>query len=474
MIHSIRQLPTTAQDHTSANLRMEPRVNTCPTELCTDKLHRASPALDICADTVALVLAGGRGARLHPLTDTRCKPAAPFGGSFRIIDFALSNCINSGIRRVGVLSQYEQHSLLQHLNDSWNFLRRDLNEFIDLLPARLHQGRSWYQGTADAIAQNIDILRSLAPRFTLVLAGDHIYKADYRRMIQYHVNTSAQITVASIKVPSNTACQFGVIGIDGNGRIESFHEKPAKPSCIPGSSNHSLVSMGIYVFNTELLIDMLEADANDLSSTHDFGHDIIPALIKKHRVMAYDFSTHQSEHYWRDVGTIDAYFDTNMQLLEPHPEMQLHDVHWPIRSLPVQLPAARFIFDDAQLRGMASDSIVAAGCVLRGARVRHTILFSDVQVNELSEIHNALLLPGVRIGVRCRIKNAIVDSNTHIPDNTDIGFNKIEDARRYTISDNGIVVVTATDDHRSLVGVSSLGSARVDKPSQTPLKREHA
>lgn len=432
------------------------RVQSGNEQLPTQKLHRSRRTIDPCTDTLALVLAGGRGTRLIPLTDEHCKPAVPFGGNFRIIDFALSNCINSGIRRIGVLSQYEQRSLLQHLNDGWSFLRRDLNEFIDLMPASQREGKNWYCGTADAVAQNTDIIRSLAPKYTLILAGDHVYKADYGRMIQHHIDSNAEVTVGCVEVPRFSARDFGVMSIDSTGRISSFKEKPSHPSGIPGKSDYALASMGIYVFDTELLIDTLESDAKNHLSSHDFGHNILPALISKRKVMAYQFSKYQSEHYWRDVGTVDAFFEANMQLLDPDPELVLNDLNWPIRSLPSQLPAARFIFDDATLRGMASDSIVAAGCVLRGARVRHAILFSNVHINELSEIHNALILPGVQIGIRCKIRNAIIDSNTRIPDGCEIGFDHAEDAKRYLVSEKGIVVVTAKDDHNLPTSASKL------------------
>lgn len=428
------------------------------------KLHCSHRSFDPCSDTLALILAGGQGTRLSPLTDEHCKPAVPFGGNYRIIDFSLSNCINSGIRRVGVLSQYKQRSLLQHLNDGWNFLRRDLNEFIDLMPASQSDDKTGYSGTADAVTQNLDIIRSISPKYTLILAGDHVYKADYRRMVQHHIDTGAAATVACVEVPRFAARDFGVVTTGLSGKITSFREKPSHPSGIPGKSDHALASMGIYVFNTDLLIDTLVSDTNDVTSTHDFGHDILPSLITEQNVMAYVFSKHQSEHYWRDVGTVDAYFDANMQLLQQDSELVLNDSHWPIRTLPSQLPAARFIFDDATLRGMASDSIVAAGCVLRGARVRHAVLFSNVHIHELSEVHNTLILPQAKIGTRCRIRNAIIDCNTILPDGCEIGFNHAEDRKRYHISEKGIVVVTAKDSHRTTATASGLTTDVTGEP----------
>jgi len=379
-----------------------------------------------------------------------------------VIDFALSNCINSGIRRIGVLSQYQQHSLLQHLNEGWNFLRRDLNEFIDLLPASQRLGPEWYQGTADAIAQNLHIIKAISPRFTLVLAGDHVYKADYRRMINNHLFSGAAVTVACLEVPRDSASNFGVVRIDDHERIIDFQEKPAYPKGLPGQPDKALVSMGIYVFDSSLLAAQLESDANDLSSTHDFGRDILPRLIAEHNVQAYVLSEQQKQCYWRDVGTVDAYFAASMELLRPKPDLDLNDKNWPVRCAPVQLPPMRFASSEDAPNARVSDSIIAAGSVVYGARVKQAILHSNVQIGKATDIDKTVLLPGVKIGVNCRIRNAIIDTNTQVPDGTVIGYDALEDAARYSISENGIAIATANDCHRRPASITDIRANTAD------------
>lgn len=408
-----------------------------------DRLKRFSPRADPSLDTGALVLAGGRGSRLHPLTSTCCKPAVPFGGNLRIIDFALSNCINSGIAQVGVLTQYEQHSLINHVHDAWNFLRRDLNEFVDILPAQQHLEASWYKGTADAVFQNRLLLQRLAPRYTLIVAGDHIYKCDYRRMIHRHCQTGAGVTVACCDRPVASASQFGVLATSEQERITRFDEKPAHPVEIPGHPGYARVSMGVYLFDTKLLLESLLQDEMDAASSHDFARDIIPSLIDTQQVYAYGFDQAQDEHYWRDVGTVDAYYDAHMQLLDTVPSLDLHDPDWPIHTRSGNGRPARFISDSRGYGGLASDCIIASGCLSRGARLRHCVLFTDALVDEETEIVNSLILPGARVGRNCRIRNAIIDSQTHVPDGTDIGYDEQLDALRHHRTAQGIVVVTS-------------------------------
>ena len=406
------------------------------------------------SDVVALVLAGGKGARLQPLTSRCCKPTVPFGGCFRIIDFTLSNCINSGIRRIGVLSQHKQQSLARHVEDGWSFLRKDSHEFIELLPARQRLGKFGYEGTADAVTQNLNSLRRLNPRYTLILAGDHIYKADYRKLIAQHCNNEADVTIACQRVPLETAHRFGVVTDNDSGRISSFHEKPIIISKDMQQANGQVMaSMGVYVFNTDFLIEALKRDRPDPDSTHDFGRDVIPQAIEHGRVYTYDYSSKQTENYWRDVGTIDAYFETNMQLLDPTIDLELQDPDWPIMTGTVPATPARFLVDGQGHTGVASNCIVAPGSVLRGARIIRSIIFSGVNIEDQTDIQNSLVLPGATIGKRCRIKNAIIDSGVHIADDTEIGYDSYHDSINYMLSDQGIVVVsdstqTATDPTR--------------------------
>jgi len=395
--------------------------------------------------TLALVLAGGRGSRLRQLTLWRAKPAVPFGGKFRIIDFPLSNCLNSGIRMIGVLTQYKAHSLIQHIQQGWSFLRGEFKEFIEILPAQQRIEDSWYSGTADAVYQNLDIIRIHKPEYVLILAGDHVYKMDYGPMIAHHVETGADMTVGCIEVPLQTARAFGVISVDTAGRVTRFDEKPPEPEPMPGTTDTALASMGIYIFNTAFLYEQLIKDADSDYSTHDFGHDIIPNLIEKYRVFSYPFrtSSQQGENaYWRDVGTIDSFWEANLELIGVLPELNLYDDQWPIWTYQEQLPPAKFIFDNDDRRGMALDSMVSGGCLISGATVRHSLLFSNVRVNSYSVLQDVVVLPNVRIGRDCRVTKAVIDKGCVLPEGTVIGEDAEADAERFYVSPTGVVLVT--------------------------------
>ena len=395
-------------------------------------------------DTLALVLAGGRGSRLHQLTQWRAKPAVPFGGKFRIIDFPLSNCVNSGIRKVGILTQYKAHSLIQHIQRGWGFMRGELGEFVELLPAQQRLETSWYEGTADAVYQNIDIIRTHKPEFVLILAGDHVYKMDYGTMLAAHVEAEADITVGCIAVPLAEASAFGVMAVDEDNRILEFAEKPAHPTPMPGRDDMALASMGIYVFRTDILIEELLRDADDETSKHDFGGNIIPDLINRLRVTAFPFRKTGTEDqaYWRDVGTIDAYWQANMELIGISPELNLYDQEWPIWTYQDQVPPAKFVFNDEGRRGMSVDSMVAGGCIVSGSYVRRSLLFSNVNVHSYSSLQDSIIFPQVDIGRRCVIRKAVVDKGCIIPPDTHIGVDPEEDARRYHVSEGGVVLVT--------------------------------
>jgi glucose-1-phosphate adenylyltransferase len=390
------------------------------------------------------VLAGGRGSRLHQLTQWRAKPAVPFGGKFRIIDFPLSNCVNSGIRKVGILTQYKAHSLIQHIQRGWGFMRGELGEFVELLPAQQRLETSWYEGTADAVYQNIDIIRTHKPEFVLILAGDHIYKMDYGTMLAAHVEAEADITVGCIAVPLAEASAFGVMAVDEDNRILEFAEKPEHPAPMPGRDDMALASMGIYVFRTDILIEELLRDADDEHSKHDFGGNIIPDLINRLRVTAFPFNKAGTtdQAYWRDVGTIDAYWQANMELIGVSPELNLYDRDWPIWTYQDQVPPAKFVFNDEGRRGMSVDSMVAGGCIVSGSYVRRSLLFSNVNVHSYSTIEDSIIFPQVDIGRRCVIRKAIVDKGCIIPPDTHIGVDHEEDARRYHVSPGGVVLVT--------------------------------
>ncbi len=395
-------------------------------------------------DTLALILAGGRGTRLKQLTMWRAKPATPFGGKFRIIDFPLSNCMNSGIRRMCVLTQYKAHSLILHVQKGWGFLRGEFGEFVELLPAQQRIESSWYQGTADAVYQNLDIIRNHNPKYVVILAGDHIYKMDYGTMIARHVETGADMTVGCIEVPLERAREFGVMTVTDDGQVVRFAEKPEMPEPVPGKKNVALASMGIYVLNTAFLYEQLIKDSDMPGSTHDFGKDIIPAVIDRYRLMAYPFRDVQSgrQGYWRDVGTVDAFWEANIELTRVSPELNLYDETWPIWTYQEQLPPAKFVFDDDDRRGMAVDSMVSGGCVISGAKVRRSLLFSNVKVHSYGLIEDSVVLPDVDVGRYSRIKKAVVDRGCIIPPRTVIGENPEADRNRFLVTDSGVTLVT--------------------------------
>ncbi len=397
----------------------------------------------ITRDTLALIMAGGRGSRLKQLTDWHAKPAIPFGGKFRIIDFPLSNCINSGIRRVGVLTQYKAHSLIQHVQKGWGFLRGEFGEFVELLPAQQRIEECWYVGTADAIYQNIDIIRNHNPKYVLILGGDHVYKMDYGPMLAQHVENNADLTIGALQVSLEEARGFGVMSVAEDGRVTDFTEKPENPQPVPGQDDVALASMGIYIFNTDFLIEQLLRDADTPNSSHDFGHDIVPMAMKRYRTFTYAFRDVQtgSQGYWRDVGTVDAYWAANLELIGVTPELNLYDDAWPIWTYHSQLPPAKFVFDDDDRRGMAVDSMVSGGCVVSGALVRHSLLFSNVRVNSYSTVKDSVVLPGVEVGRHCHIEKAIIDQGCKIPEGTVIGKDPAEDARRFHVTPNGVTLV---------------------------------
>jgi len=400
-------------------------------------------------NTVALILAGGRGSRLKQLTDWRAKPAVPFGGKFRIIDFPLSNCMNSGIRRIGVVTQYKSHSLIKHIQRGWGFLRGEFNEFVDLLPAQQRvEDESWYKGTADAVYQNLDILRVYKPEYVLILAGDHIYKMDYGEMVANHVRNEADMTVACIEVPTAEASAFGVMAANNEGRVVEFVEKPENPPAMPDKPGTSLCSMGIYVFNAAFLFEQLVRDADETHSEHDFGKNIIPHLIQAgYRVYAHSFTEscvrrEDEEPYWRDVGTVDAYWEANLDLARITPELNLYDKDWPIWTYQEQLPPAKFVFDEDHRRGKAVDSMVSGGCIISGAVVRRSVLFSNVRVKEGAYLEEAVVLPDVTIGEGAILKQVVIDKGCKIPPGVSIGVNRIEDEKHFHITRKGITLVT--------------------------------
>ncbi|NOT13644.1 MAG: glucose-1-phosphate adenylyltransferase [Methylococcaceae bacterium] len=396
-------------------------------------------------NTIALILAGGRGSRLMNMTDWRAKPAVPFGGKFRIIDFPLSNCVNSGIRKIGILTQYKADSLIRHIQQGWGFLRGEFGEYVDLMPAQQRiDETSWYKGTADAIFQNIDILRTRKPEYILVLAGDHIYKMDYASMLADHVEKKADLTIGCLEVSLKDATAFGVMDIDSSRRVKAFIEKPANPPVMPGRTDTALASMGIYIFNAGFLWEQLLKDADTKTSTNDFGKDIIPSVIDKYVVNAYPFLDLQSgeQSYWRDVGTIDAYWAANMELVSVKPDLNLYDTTWPIWTYQEQTPPAKFVFDEDDRRGMAVDSMISGGCVISGATIRHSLVCSNVRVNSYTTVQDSIVLPEVNIGRNCRITKAIIEKNCVVPEGTIIGENLAEDKKRFHVSEGGVVLVT--------------------------------
>jgi len=400
-------------------------------------------ATEVTRQTLVLILAGGEGSRLEDLTKWRAKPAVPFGGKYRMIDFPLSNCVNSGLRRIGVLTQYKAHSLIRHLQQAWNFMRAEIGEFVEIIPAQQRMGKDWYRGTADALYQNIDIIHRHAPEYVLVLGGDHIYTMDYSKMLMQHVVSKADMTVGCIEAPREEARNFGVMSVDENLRISRFTEKPDQPDTMPDKPDTALASMGIYVFSTRFLYNSLTQDANDETSAHDFGRNIIPHAIHNSVAMAYPYRNEQGEMaYWRDVGTVDAYFKANIELCSIKPDLNLYDQRWPIWTYQAQLPPAKFVFDNPGKRGEAINSLISGGCIIAGAHVDHSVIFYGTHIETGSMIRNSVVLPNVYIGKNCRIVHAIIDKGTHIPDNTVIGENPAEDARCFHISEEGVVLVT--------------------------------
>ena len=405
-------------------------------------------SLDLPRRAVALVLAGGRGSRLKNLTDTRAKPAVYFGGKFRIVDFALSNCMNSGIRRIGVITQYKSHSLLRHLQRGWAFLKTEMNEFVDLLPAQQRiDEESWYRGTADAVYQNQDILAAYRADYVVVLAGDHIYKQNYALMLADHVALGRECTVGCIEVDNEEAKAFGVMAVDENRGIVDFVEKPAVPPTIPGKPGRSLASMGIYIFNARYLYKELERDMANPNSSHDFGKDIIPHLVKEGVAVAHPFELScvggKPGHppYWRDVGTIDAYWDANIDLTATDPMLNLYDTNWPIWTYQQQLPPAKFVHNQEDRRGMAIESLVSGGCIVSG-RVFQSVLFSEVRAHSYSHVNQSVLLPGVQVGRHARLTRVVIDRDCTIPDDLVIGEDPIVDAERFFRTESGITLVT--------------------------------
>jgi len=397
-------------------------------------------------DTIGVLLAGGAGERLFPLTRDRAKPAVPFGGHYRIIDITLSNCINSGLRRVFILTQYKALSLNRHIREGWSgIVARELGEFFEMLPPMQRTGSNWYMGTADAVYQNIYSIGSEQPKYIIILSGDHIYKMDYSRMLQYHKETRAEVTLATLPIPPDEVARFGVVEVGQTAEVLGFQEKPASTSVrSPFNPDAVDASMGIYIFNTETLLKALIADAEDPSSKHDFGHDILPNLLGKKKMMAYSFvdENKQQALYWRDVGTLDAYYDANMDLCAVSPIFNLYDKSWPMRTRMRQYPPAKFVFGEPGRSGMAINSAIASGVIVSGATVSNSVVSEDVRVNSYSEVDASVIFSHVNIGRHCRIRRAIIDRHVHIPEGTVIGYDPVEDKRRYFVTPSGLTIVT--------------------------------
>jgi len=410
--------------------------------------HRRPAVAPLVRDTYAIVLAGGRGTRLQELTAWRAKPAVPFGGKHRIIDFALSSCINSGVRRIGVATQYKAHTLMQHLQRGWNFLDSHLHEFLEVLPAQQRNRDSWYDGTADALYQNLDILRMEEPRFVLVLAGDHVYKMDYGVMLAEHVERGAHVTIASIDMPVESASAFGVMTVDEDGWLRGFEEKPARPTPMPGDPARALVSMGIYVFNADVLYACLREDSGRPGSTHDFAKDLLPVLlagdcrIGVHRFEDSCVNMVSGRPYWRDVGTVDAYFDANMDLTRVQPDLNMYDQSWPIRTLEEDLPPAKFVLGSPCGCGQTFEALVSSGCIVSGAAVIRSLLFTKVVVEQGSIVEDCVVLPDVTIGRNVRLRRAVVDKFCILPDGFTAGLDRAEDEARFHVTSGGVVLIT--------------------------------
>jgi glucose-1-phosphate adenylyltransferase len=413
-------------------------------------------------DVLVVVLAGGAGERLFPLTRERAKPAVFFGGPYRIIDFVLSNCLNSGFRRIFIATQYKSLSLNRHVRQGWSIVSEELGEFIEILPPQKRVGEQWYQGTADAVYQNLYSIAREEPRFVVVLAGDHIYKMDYRKMLQTHIDVGAAVTLASIEVPVEDGRRFGIVGVDSAHRVVSFQEKPTHPVPLPSMPHLALASMGIYVFNMDVLASALERDAADPDSHHDFGKNIIPALIDGGTVFAYPFydENKKAAKYWRDIGTLDAYFEANMDLCHVNPEFNLYDPEWPLRTLQPQAPPAKFVFAEEGRKGEALDSLISPGCIVSGSRISGSILCPNVRVHSFCTVERSILMPGVRVGRHARIRRAIIDRDVLVPRGALIGYHPDEDRRRHTVTEDGIVVVTV--DEEPFVGPIDEASLRLE------------
>ncbi len=400
-------------------------------------------------DILVILLAGGAGERLYPLTRDRAKPAVYFGGPYRIIDFTLSNCINSGLRRVFIATQYKSLSLSRHVRLGWSVVSEELGEFIEILPPQKRVGEHWYLGTADAVYQNLYSIEREAPRHVIVLSGDHVYKMDYSKMLRFHLEKNAAATLATIEIPVADSSRFGIVSVEEADRVVGFDEKPARPTSVPGSPELALASMGIYIFRADVLMTVLESDATRTDSQHDFGKNIIPSLIRESSVYSYRFydENKKSSKYWRDIGTLDAYYEASMDLCQVNPEFNLYDPEWPLRTYQPQAPPAKFVFAEEGHRcGQALDSVISNGCIVSGSRVAGSILCPNVRVHSFCDIEETILMPGVRVGRHARIRRAIIDRDVLVPRGALIGFNPEEDRRRHTVTDAGVVVVTADDE----------------------------
>jgi glucose-1-phosphate adenylyltransferase len=415
-------------------------------------------------DILVILLAGGAGERLYPLTKERAKPAVYFGGPYRIIDFTLSNCINSGLRRIFIATQYKSLSLNRHIRMGWNVISEELGEFIEILPPQKRVGEHWYLGTADAVFQNLYSIERESPSHVIVLSGDHVYKMDYSKMLRFHLDRNADATLAALEVPAADSTRFGIVSIDPDERITGFQEKPEHPTPVPGSPDVALASMGIYIFRADVLVRALEDDAVQSDSQHDFGRNIIPALLNNGSpVFAYRFydENKKASKYWRDIGTLDAYFDASMDLCQVNPEFNLYDPEWPLRTYQPQAPPAKFVFAEEHRRcGQALDSVISSGCIISGSRITGSILCPNVRVHSFCHIDQAILMPGVRVGRHARIRRAIIDRDVLVPRGALIGFDEQEDRRRHTVTDGGVVVVTANDE--PLIGPIDEDSLRAE------------
>ena len=413
-------------------------------------------------DVLVIVLAGGAGERLAPLTRERAKPAVYFGGPYRIIDFVLSNCINSDLRRIFIATQYKSLSLNRHIRQGWSVVSEELGEFIEILPPQKRVGEHWYQGTADAVYQNLYSVIRENPKYVVVLAGDHVYKMDYLKMLRFHIDKDAAVTLAAIEVPIEDGRRFGIVAVDESERVTGFAEKPANPPSMTGRPDMALASMGIYVFSSDALIEALEQDAARADSQHDFGRNIIPALIGTGRTFAYAFYDENKKEakYWRDIGTIDAYYEANMDLCQVNPEFNMYDPEWPLRTYLPQAPPAKFVFAEDWRRGEALDSLVSQGCIVSGSKIYGSILCPNVRVHSFCRIEESILMPGVKVARHARIRRAIIDRDVEIPRGATIGFNAEEDSRRHTVSEGGVVVVAPGEE--PYVGPISEEALRVE------------